>query len=241
MLVAVAAWGAALLLLLGRPRRARIRDRRGRRRGPTAQAVAPVRLARPAGLVAGLAVALTLHPAVGLAGGLLLWWLLPPVIARLDSGATVRSRAALERQLPLAAGLLAACLSSGATLQRSLAIVGAAVQQPARPILQAAAASAALGGSPADIAAVLAAAGSPGWQSLGHAVVRSAATGAPLAELLHAQADQALHTWFAAASARARAVAVRSVLPLALCFLPAFLLLGVAPVVAGLLGGVALP
>jgi Flp pilus assembly protein TadB len=177
----------------------------------------------------------------GLAVGLLLWWLLPALIARLESGSEVRRRAALEHQLPLVAGLLAACLSSGATLERSLAIVGAAVPQPARSALEQAAASAALGGEPGDVAAVLAAAGSPGWQALGGAVVRSATTGAPLADLLHAQADQALLAWFAAASARARAVAVRSVLPLALCFLPAFLLLGVAPVVAGLLDGVAVP
>ena len=45
----------------------------------------------------------------------------------------------------------------------------------------------------------------------------------------------------AAVEARAKAVGVRTVIPLGLCFLPAFLLLGIVPVVAGLLGLVLLP
>jgi len=40
----------------------------------------------------------------------------------------------------------------------------------------------------------------------------------------------------AALEARARAAGVRSVAPLALCFLPAYLLVGVVPVVAGFAG-----
>ncbi len=66
-------------------------------------------------------------------------------------------------------------------------------------------------------------------------VVRLASTAA--LEVQVAPAAAALRkTHVAAVEARARAAGVRSVAPLALCFLPAYLLVGVVPVVAGFAG-----
>ncbi len=241
ILIALSAFGLAAVLL--RTRRAPTgRRAAGRRQGrPRVRAEQPQRLARPVALIAAAALAAVAHPAVGVLCGAAMWWLLPAVVARLDTTEDVRRRAELSVQLPVAAGLLSACLSSGASLAASLGVVGESLADPAHSLLVAAARTAELGGGPDELARVLAAAGEPGWVAMGAAVLRSSTTGAPLAELLHDQADQAMHTWFAAASVRARAVAVRCVLPLALCFLPAFLLLGVAPLVAGLLGGLDLP
>ena len=66
------------------------------------------------------------------------------------------------------------------------------------------------------------------------ALARSA-TGAAPAALLRAVADDADAAARAAAEAAARRAAVTAVLPLGLCFLPAFVLLGIVPLVAGLL------
>lgn len=71
--------------------------------------------------------------------------------------------------------------------------------------------------------------------AVGTAALRSSRTGAP-ASLTVAKAARDL--WGAAehaAQAQIRAVAVRSVAPLALCFLPAFIVLGVLPTAIGLL------
>jgi len=240
-LIAVAAWGMAILLGLstGRPRTGRP-TRPSDTRPPPRSIPSPRRLAKPAAVAAGAAVALVANPVAGLVAGGVLWWLLPELVARLDTADEARREAALAQQLPQAAGLLSACLASGAPLPRSLAVVAGAMADPARDVLMRAARTAELGGGPAELAAVLSQPRDPGWQAVGAAVVRASMTGAALADLLHDQAEQAATLWFAEAAARARAAAVRSVLPLALCYLPAFMLLGVAPLVASFLTGLAL-
>ncbi len=67
------------------------------------------------------------------------------------------------------------------------------------------------------------------------AALRASRTGAPAAETV---AKAARDTWNAAeqaAQAQIRSVAVRATAPLALCFLPAFILVGVVPTALGLL------
>lgn len=227
------AWTTAGLLAL--------LDAAGRRPLPATQptrrmpALPLQRWARPAAAVAGAAIAVLGSPMPGLLIGALLWWSLPILVQHLERTAVAAALAAAERQLPLVAGLLSACLASGSTLPRSLQVTAGAVPEPARDVLERAAVASELGAPAGEIATILAAPGA-GWAGLGAAVVRSAATGAPLAGMLAGQADHAMYVWYAQASAQARSVAVRSVLPLALCYLPAFLLLGVAPVVAGLVG-----
>jgi Flp pilus assembly protein TadB len=159
----------------------------------------------------------------------------------MSTGDEVRRSQALAAQLPMVTGLLSACLSSGATLGKSLAVVARSVPEPSASLLHDAARTSSLGGGSHEVVAVLSSAGDPGWQSLADAITRSAVTGAPLAELLGRLAEQGMTQWSMEASVRARGTAVRSVLPLALCFLPAFLLLGVAPVVAGFLSRLTFP
>jgi Flp pilus assembly protein TadB len=68
------------------------------------------------------------------------------------------------------------------------------------------------------------------------AASRSAATGAALAEVARAEADRLRSALTDAAQERAQRAAVLITGPLGLCFLPAFLALGIAPVVVGLAG-----
>ncbi|ORW72443.1 hypothetical protein AWC23_10340 [Mycobacterium saskatchewanense] len=67
---------------------------------------------------------------------------------------------------------------------------------------------------------------------------RSASSGAALARAVAELADQARHDAAHAAAAAAERAGVLIAGPLGLCFLPAFLCLGIVPVVAGLAGEV---
>jgi len=69
-------------------------------------------------------------------------------------------------------------------------------------------------------------------------VSAAAESGAPLSDVLAGLAEDARARALLAARLRARAVGVRAVLPLGLCFLPAFVLLGVVPLVAGMVSQV---
>ena len=73
------------------------------------------------------------------------------------------------------------------------------------------------------------------WLPLTDSLIASLITGSPIHEQL-AELEQALQTSLDMATLnRIKSVAVKSVLPLGLCFLPAFILLAVVPLVAGLM------
>jgi pilus assembly protein TadC len=97
------------------------------------------------------------------------------------------------------------------------------------------------------VAGLLALGADPGraWREAGEqpqlagfarAASRSAGTGAALAEVARAQSDRIRAELIDTAEARAQRAAVTITGPLGLCFLPAFLVLGIAPVVIGLAG-----
>jgi pilus assembly protein TadC len=67
---------------------------------------------------------------------------------------------------------------------------------------------------------------------------RSASSGAALAEGVAELADQSRHAAADAATANAERASVLIAGPLGLCYLPAFVCLGIVPVVAGLAGDV---
>ncbi|MEV7597926.1 type II secretion system F family protein [Kitasatospora sp. NPDC089797] len=149
-------------------------------------------------------------------------------------------RAALEeelltRQLPLGAELLAACLGAAALPSAAVAAVGRSLGAPLGPRLVAIGTELALGAPP-----------EPCWTRLGdqhpplaplaRCLARTSLSGAPAAGplivLAQAQRTAATH----AAHTRVRRAAVLATAPLGLCFLPAFVLIGVVPVVIGLTG-----
>ena len=71
----------------------------------------------------------------------------------------------------------------------------------------------------------------PALAAFARAAVRSAATGAALAYVAAAEAERLRADLLDSAQARAQRAAVLITGPLGLCFLPAFLVLGIAPVV----------
>jgi pilus assembly protein TadC len=77
----------------------------------------------------------------------------------------------------------------------------------------------------------------PGAEGLARCLERAGTSGAPAAGPVARVADRLRAERARRAEAGANRAAVLIVVPLALCFLPAFLVLGVAPVVIGLADG----
>jgi Flp pilus assembly protein TadB len=206
----------------------------GHRRGrPTDRTVGRSRPVAAA-LVAGIAVAVVAGGIAGLVLGAGTAGAVVVVLSRFEPGAGRRRREALERQAPLVVDLVAACLASGAPLERSLEVAAAAVGTPASAVLDRATTALRLGADPGVVWAAVAE--DEALAGLARTVARSQQTGAPLSSLLPRVAEQARAAQRARAEARIRTAAVRLTAPLGAAFLPAFVLLGVVPVVASWAG-----
>ncbi|MEU9990104.1 type II secretion system F family protein [Streptomyces sp. NPDC048045] len=140
------------------------------------------------------------------------------------------------RQLPLAADLLAACIAAGAGPVIAAQAVGEALGGPAGDALARGAAEVRLGGEPAGAWRGLAAL--PGAGALARLLERADESGLPASGPVARLASDARAEWSRAATSRARRAAVLISAPVGLCFLPAFIAIGVLPVVIGLAGGV---
>lgn len=190
-------------------------------------------------LVAGLSAL-----AVALLAGS--WWGLPPALVtgvvldrllRRFEPPALRARLLREAaDLPLAADLLAVALRGGAPVDRATAAVGEALPGPLGERFTHIGRLLSLGAEPATAWQQLAQV--PGGERVARAVVRSADHGGALAGTLRRIADDLRADRVAVAEAAARRAAVLVVLPLGLCFLPAFMLAGLVPVVVAVLGDV---
>lgn len=179
----------------------------------------------------GLAVWSLVGGIIGASGGLALAVLGPPWLAGVAS--QEGDEALVARDLPLALDLLAACLAGGAVPQHALQAVAEALPGPCGTRFATVAARLAVGAPACDA-----------WLALGtdrgsagaaaRALARAAAGGAPVAASVQRVAAQARLESVARAERAAKRAGVMVVGPLGLCFLPAFLLIGVVPAVLGL-------
>jgi len=190
--------------------------------------VLPVRVGVP--VVAGLGTAVLLGGWAGAALGVVVTVAVRSGLPLLESSSARTRREAIERQAPLLIDLVAACLASGAPLDASLVSAARAVGAPTSEIVRAAVEAMRLG---ADVERAWSdAAAHSALAALARAMVRGVDSGAPLAEVLPRLADRARAARRATVEARVRSAGVRLTAPLGLAFLPAFVLLGVVPVVA---------
>ncbi|MCR3720893.1 MULTISPECIES: type II secretion system F family protein [Prauserella salsuginis group] len=154
------------------------------------------------------------------------WW----VVTR------VRARRGREQPDPLrmaATGdLLAACLRSGMPVSTGVHAVAPTAQSDAAAALHATAGLLALGAEPQQ--AWLPAKECPATAELARAACRTARSGSALAGVAEDMANREREAVADTAEARAQRAGVLVTGPLGLCFLPAFLCLGIAPVVIGL-------
>lgn len=151
----------------------------------------------------------------------------PPVSPRADPLA-----------VPSSLDVLAACLSAG--MATSAAAMAAAPSAPAglAAVLRRAAELLALGASPATAWSERGDGTDPQVAALLRLARRSASSGAAMAHGVAELAEQARADAGDAADAAAERANVLIAGPLGLCYLPAFVCLGIVPVVAGLAGDV---
>ncbi len=211
-----------------------VRPRRRSRQGAVSTAGASG--ATLACALAGTALALLLGGPVGVGLGLLLAAGGPAVLGRLEPASTREEREALAADLPLALDLLAACLTGGAALPEAVRAVADAVPGPCGARLLRVAAALEVGRSPGEAWSVLALPGDELAGAAARALARAGEGGAPVAGAVVRLAEQAREGARARGQQAAERAGVLAVGPLGLCFLPAFVLLGVVPVVAGLVG-----
>ena len=152
-------------------------------------------------------------------------------IGRLEPPDVAKARDQINRELPLAIDLLAACAAAGRPPQESLPVVSRAVGGALGARLDEITARLSLGADPA--AEWARCARDPQLAELGRTMQRSAESGAPLAEGLSRLAEDRRRERRTQTQVRARNVGVKAAGPLAACFLPAFMLVGVVPTVAG--------
>jgi pilus assembly protein TadC len=190
------------------------------------------RLPLIAALASGLAVAVALPGVTGL--------LLGPVVGLGVGAGLPRWRARRRREAPdplTEAGAwdqLAACLRAGLPLDRAARAVVPVLPESAGAALTRVADLVALGADPVD--AWRPALDEPVTARLARAARRSARSGSAVADVAAALADDVRAEAADAVAARAERAGVLVTGPLGLCFLPAFLALGIVPVVVGLAG-----
>ncbi|MEV6248302.1 type II secretion system F family protein [Streptomyces sp. NPDC051742] len=172
-------------------------------------------------------------------GGLLAGVLVAAGVRRSEAGGSASSVVdddeEAARHLPLAADLLAACASAGAGPGEAAEAVGRSLGGPLGERLTRTAAELRLGGEPAEVWRRFGAI--PGAGGLARCMERAGSSGAPAAEAVARHAAALRSARARTAEARARRAQVLISAPVGLCFLPAFLAVGVAPVVIGLATG----
>lgn len=166
-------------------------------------------------------------PAAGLAA-VAVW----TVVGRAEEPAVRAEREAVSRDLPAVVTLLAAALRSGADPVEAVAVVAEALPGPASARLAAVSSRLRLGGDPGVVWAELARDGE--LAVLGRTMARAHLTGSPVVSAVERLANDLAHASRAEAEDRARAIGVKAAVPLGLCLLPAFVLIGIIPLVAGL-------
>ena len=185
-------------------------------------------------LLAGVAAAVFVGGPAGLAAGAAgaaATWV---GIGRAEPPARRRAREAVLADLPHVVSLLGAALRSGTPPGAAVAAVCTALPGAATDRLAPVSARLALGMEPGAVWQSLAE--DPELAPLGRAMARAQATGTPVVRTVERLADELAAAARAQVEDRARAVGVRAALPLGLCLLPAFVLVGIVPLVAGMLG-----
>lgn len=229
----------ALVLVLARPTTQRLAGGESRRQ-PTWWAgvpgAPPLRVRIAVGSVVALASVVMVEGrlgwGVGLTAGLAAtWWL-----GRLEGRARQRERARLAAQQPVVLELLAAALAAGLPPRAAARGVAEVVAEPSAGLLRQVVHQVEVGCDEADAWRAVAsdARWAAVWGAPARDLARSVRSGSGVVESLCWQAAMARERRRSEVEKVARTIGVKSVLPLMCCYLPAFVLVGVVPIIAGL-------
>lgn len=187
-------------------------------------------------VLVAISVSVVIEGWFGVAAGIATGIVLDRVLRRRESRSAREDRLAAAADLPFAIDLMAASLRAGTPPAAVTQTVGVALGGTLGNRLCRVAHALELGASPVDAWAHLH--GVPGARRVTVAAVRSSESGAGLASALARLADELRTARVTACEAAARRAGVLVVLPLGLCFLPAFVLAGLVPIVLSVLGEV---
>ncbi len=165
----------------------------------------------------------------GLGAAVLVWVL----VARAEPPALRRRREQVRRDLPHLVGLLAVALRAGAAPVEAVTVACAALPGPAAEHLSALTSRLGLGVDPGVVWSDVAR--DPLLAPLGRALARAHSSGSSVVEAVEHLADSLARESRAEAEDLARSVGVRAAVPLGVCLLPAFVLIGIVPLAAGLM------
>jgi Flp pilus assembly protein TadB len=162
-----------------------------------------------------------------LVAALACWWF----TGRMEPPSVRRRRERLVASIPHAVDLLAAALAVGLAPGAALEQITEVVEPPLADELAELTSRLRMGVDPVTVWRDLSR--HPELGGLGRAVLRAVESGASVADAMLRLADDQRRRSQAAVEGRARAVGVKAALPLGVCLLPAFILVGVVPLVAG--------
>lgn len=210
--------------------------------GPSAPTVAVVhvgsdeswlrRFRWPLSALAGAAVLVVLDGVAGAIGALVVAGVAARVLSRSEPPGAAAARTEAARDLPYLVLLLASGLRAGAAPAPALSRACTALPGAAADRLRPAVARLTVGVTPTEVWGEVAS--DPVLAPLGTSLGRSAESGASVLDAVERLAEDLAADARSDVEDRARTVGVRAALPLGLCLLPAFLLLGIVPLVAAL-------
>lgn len=182
--------------------------------------------------LAGAGAAVLLGGPLALPAGVVTGAVVGGVAGRIEPPDVRRRREQVRRDLPHVVTLLAAALRSGVAPAEAVDLVCRALPGAASDRLVPVAARLRLGGDPAAIWSGLGE--DPELAPLGRTLARAQRTGAPIVAAVDRLGTALARHARAEVEDRARAVGVRAALPLGLCLLPSFLVLGIVPLAVSL-------
>lgn len=150
-------------------------------------------------------------------------------VGQLESAGARRRADELAAALPAALDLMVSALEVGRPPAGAFSLVAEATPPPLGPELAVVASRLSIAADPAAVWRSLN--GDPVLGGLGRAFVRAEASGMPVAEVVSGVALELRREHAARRRHQSRRVAVQTAAPLGVCFLPAFFLIGIVPMI----------
>lgn len=190
----------------------------------------PLRQRSAAGVAAGLLLSLIIGGPIGVLAGIVAGASLTVAMGYLAPKTDMDD---LVRQLPDALEFLAVCLDAGLPMSRAIETVADVSPEATAQVLRQVAAHLLLGRAGALAWDELR--DHQAWGPVAADIARAERSGTSLIGVLRVHAQDARTQRHELASKKARTVGVKSVVPLMACFLPAFILVGVVPILLSLI------
>lgn len=155
------------------------------------------------------------------------------VVGQGETKAEKRRQEQLREQLPATLELLASCLSAGAPISQAMSEVAEVSPSATAELLRSYRRNLDVGRSQGQSWRFIAT--EPVWEPVANDIAALVSSGSAVTKLLLSHAGDARAELASELESEAKTLSVKSVLPLMSCFLPSFILVGVVPIIAGVI------